>query len=42
MLQQIPPVLNWGCWLMQVVLYNGCKMVVIVAAVQVYATMMIA
>jgi len=26
--QQNPPVLNWRCWLMQVDLYNGHKMVV--------------
>jgi len=25
-----PPVLNYGCRLMQVVLYNGCKTVVVV------------
>jgi len=25
LLQQNPPVLNWGCQLTQVVLYNGCK-----------------
>ena len=29
LLQQNPPVLNWGCWLTQVVLYNGYKMVVV-------------
>jgi len=28
-----PPVLNWWCWLMQVVLYNGHNMVVAVAVV---------
>jgi len=26
-LQSSPPVLNWRCWLMQIVLYNGCKTV---------------
>jgi len=26
--QQNPPVFNWRCRLMQVDLYNGCKMVV--------------
>jgi len=30
LLQQNPPVLNWGCQLTQVVLYNGRKTVVIV------------
>jgi len=29
LLQQNPPVLNCGCRLMQVVPYNGCKMVVV-------------
>jgi len=28
LLQQNPVVLNWGCWLTQVVLCNGCKTVV--------------
>ena len=28
LLQQNPPVLNWGCWLTQIVLCNGSKMVV--------------
>jgi len=28
--QQSPPVLNWGCRLMQVDLYNGRKIVVVV------------
>jgi len=27
LLQQNPPVLNWGCWLAQVILYNGRKLV---------------
>jgi len=30
LLQQNPLVLNWGCQLMQVVLYNGHEVVVIV------------
>jgi len=33
LLRQNPPVLTWGCWncwLMQVVLYNGCRMVAVV------------
>ena len=30
LLQQNPPVLNWQCRLTQVVLYNGCKMIVCV------------
>ena len=30
LLQQCPPVVNCGCWLMQVDLYNGYKMVVVV------------
>jgi len=29
LLQQNPPVVNWACRLMQVVLYNGCKTVVV-------------
>ena len=29
LLQQNSPVRNWGCWLTQVVLYNGCKAVVV-------------
>jgi len=33
LLHQNPPVLNWGCQLMQVVLYNGCKKVLVVVAV---------
>jgi len=33
LLQQDPPVLNWESWLMQVVLYNGHKMVVLVVVV---------
>jgi len=37
LLQQNLPVLNWRCWLMQVVLYNGCKMVVVVV-VLIYTT----
>jgi len=32
LLQQNPPVLNCRCWLMQVVLYNGCKTAAAVAA----------
>jgi len=28
-----PPIVNWGCQLTQVVLYNGCKMVVVVVVV---------
>ena len=28
---KILPILNWGCWLMQVVLYNGRKTIVVVA-----------
>jgi len=31
LLQQSPPVLNWGSRLMQVVLYSGHNMVVVVA-----------
>jgi len=34
LLQQFPPVLNWGCRLTQVVLYN-CRKMVVVAAVAV-------
>jgi len=34
--QQNPPVLNWRCWLMQVDLYNGHKMVVVVVVVVTY------
>jgi len=30
LLQQNPTVVNWGCWLRQIVLYNGHKMVVVV------------
>ena len=30
LLGQNPPVLNWGRWLTQVVLNNGCKIVVVV------------
>jgi len=30
LLRQNPPVLNWKCRLTQVVMYNGCKMVVVV------------
>ena len=33
LLQQNPPVLNWGCRLTQVVLYNGRKTVVVVCEV---------
>ena len=33
LLQQNPPVLNWGCRLTQDVLYNGRKMVVVVVVV---------
>jgi len=33
LLQQNPPVLNSGCHLMQVVLYNSHKMVVVVVVV---------
>ena len=29
-LEQNPPVLNWKCHLMQVILYNGRKMVIVV------------
>jgi len=31
LLYQNPQVLNWGCCLTQVVLYNGCKMVIVSA-----------
>jgi len=34
--QQNPPVLNWGCQLTQVVLYNGRKTVVVVAYTSIY------
>jgi len=30
LLQENPPVLSWGYQLMQVVLFNGCKMVIVV------------
>jgi len=33
LLQQNPRVLNWGCRLMQVVLYNGCKKIVVVVVI---------
>jgi len=33
LLQQNPPVCNSGCWLMQIVLYNGHEMVVVVVVV---------
>ena len=33
LLQQNPPVLNWGCQLVQVVIYNACKMAVVVVVV---------
>jgi len=33
LLQQNPPVLNWGYWLMQIVLYNGSKTVAVVVVV---------
>jgi len=33
LLQQNPPVLNWGYQIMQIVQYNGCKMVFVIAAV---------
>jgi len=33
LLEQNPPVLNYGCQLMQVVLYNGPKTVVVVVVV---------
>jgi len=33
LLQQNPPVLNWRCWLMQVVLYIGRKATVVAAVV---------
>jgi len=33
LLQQNPPVLNWGCRLIQVNMYNGCKTVVLVVVV---------
>jgi len=33
LLQQNPSVLNWGCRLMQVVLYYGCKTAVVVVMV---------
>jgi len=33
LLQQNPPVLNWRCWLTQVVPYNGRKTIVVVVAV---------
>ena len=33
MLKQNPLVLNRGCWLTQVVLYNGHKMVVVVVVI---------
>jgi len=29
LLQQSPPALNWGCRLMQVIMNNGCKMVIV-------------
>jgi len=32
-LQQNPPVLNWGCWLTQVFLYNDRNMVIVVLIV---------
>jgi len=32
-LQQNPPVLNWGYWLMHVILYDGCQMVVVVVVI---------
>ena len=32
MLQQNPPVLNWGCRLTQVDLYNSCKLAAAAAA----------
>jgi len=28
--QQHPSVFNWGCQVMQVVLYNGCRMAILV------------
>ena len=34
--QQIPPVLNWGCRLMQVDLHNGHKMVAVVGCTILY------
>jgi len=37
LLQQDPSVVNWGCQLMQVVLYNGRKTVVVVVVVVVAA-----
>ena len=37
LLQQNPPVLNLGCRIMQVVAYNGRKVVVVVVAVAVAA-----
>ena len=33
LLQQNPPVLNWGCWLTQVFLYNDRNMVTVVLVV---------
>jgi len=33
LLQQNPPVLNWGCRLWQVVLYSGRRLVVVVVVV---------
>ena len=33
LLQQNPPVLNLRCQLTQVVLYNGCKTIVVIVAV---------
>jgi len=36
LLQQNPPVLKWGCWLMQAVLYNVSKMVVVLVEVKNY------
>jgi len=30
LLQQNPPVFNWGYWLMQIALYNGRKTVAVV------------
>jgi len=33
LLQENPPVLNCGCWLTQIVLYNGHKTVLVVVCV---------
>jgi len=40
-LQHNPPLFNWGCWLTQVDLYTGCKMVVCVGVVIVVAVVVV-